>query len=114
MLSIKVNDVEIMQVSDDDITILANDLPKADIENEIIRRIQYIVSEKINNCQNRLFTQWLPSLRASKATVPTDTPSVNQEIYALPDYKDRDARDAEKQPPEPPPEPPIPPEDDPA
>lgn len=52
-----------------------------------------IAREKVMNCQQRMFGEWIPRLRGRGQTIPNDDEELLALILAQPDYRNRDARD---------------------
>jgi hypothetical protein len=59
------------------------DIFVADME----RRVNYIVSHKLENCYDSLIKRWLPTLRERYDSLPTNKDAISELIFAQPDYK---------------------------
>lgn len=87
-MKIKVDNIEIMEISQEEIKCLKNDLVSP--KNWFIKAL----SGKINQCKKRLFNEWIPKLRARDLTIPADDTELINLITGQADYKDRSKRDA--------------------
>lgn len=97
-MQIKVDDEIILELSEDDIKILAHDLPSKEIRDDIIRRLKYIVEHKIGRVAERIRTSYLPIIEADPTieSIPKTTKGLASLILQKEYYKDRDKRDEEE------------------
>ena len=59
------------------------DIFVADME----RRVNYIVSHKLENCYDSLIKRWLPTLRERFDSLPTNKDALAELVFAQNDYK---------------------------
>jgi hypothetical protein len=97
-MKISVNDTELFTLSDTQKLVIKNDIPTAIFEDDMKRRLQWILMEKYEECYKRLFNEWFAKLAdRGVQSIPTDKDAFAQLVFSQPDYKDRSARDAETQ-----------------
>ena len=87
MKSIKVNDIEIFQISNTDEELLGQDLLEVDAE--INRRMQYIIDHKVDQCFKRMKEEWVDSGKLEGlgvTSIPTNRDELVALITAQPDY----------------------------
>lgn len=97
-MKISVNDVELFSLNDIQKQILAYEIPNEILEDDLKRRLNWILSHKIDEVYKSLRSQWEPKLIAEGAkSLPTDKEEFASLVFAHPDYKDRSARELEAQ-----------------
>lgn len=95
---IKVDDQEIIELSETAKKVIQNDISVDIFDEDMIRRISYILEHKYEQCFKRLKAEWDTKLILNGVqSVPTDPDAYAQLIFAQPNYKDRKARDLESQ-----------------
>lgn len=101
-IQIKINDILVHTITDDEITILKDKYPSGSAVAEITARIIGGVNREISVIKERLINEWYPDKLANNGvtTVSTDPDTLLETIFAQTGevthvYKDRDARDAE-------------------
>lgn len=98
MIEIKINDILIHTITDDELKILKDKYPSGSAGSEIAQGIIRRTKAEINNISNRLINEWVVDGKLAAngiATTSTDKSTVLNTIFAQPNYKDRDARDSE-------------------
>ncbi len=96
MKSVKVNDIEIFQISDIDIKLLEGELLAVDAE--IYRRLEWVIKNKCDQIFNRMKVGWVDSGKLAElgvTSIPTARDALVELITALPEYKNREQREAE-------------------
>jgi len=92
MKSIKKDDVEIFTISDSDIKLLEDDLLKVD--DEIIRRLKWVIEHKCDQIYKRFREKWEKVLIDEGATtIPAQREAFIITITARRDYKNRTQRE---------------------
>ena len=95
-MKISVNDTELFTLSETQKKVIKNDISDDIFEDDMKRRLQYILTHKYERCFARLKAEWdkkLPALGVE--SIPTDPDAYAQLVFARPEYKDRKARDVE-------------------
>jgi hypothetical protein len=96
-MKISVNDTELYTLSQTQLDVLANDIPKEELEADIKRRIEWvIIDKKYKACFGRLKSEWDKKLAANGVqSIPLDEEAYAQLVFAQPNYRDRSQREAE-------------------
>lgn len=93
-VSIQVDGVEIMQISDPQIKLLQYRFNKTTLKNLLIDKLKDIMQSEINYTLRQLKEDWIPIINTRYATISTSDAQVAQLIFSQPDYKDYDQRNA--------------------
>lgn len=95
-MKISVNDQELFILSEVQERVIKNDIHDEVFDEDMKRRLQYILSHKYENCFKRLKQEWDPKLAANGIKmIPTDPDEYAQLVFAQPSYKNRSQREAE-------------------
>lgn len=87
---------KLFKVSEIQKKVICNDIPAEIIDEDMKRRLEWVLRHKYERCFERLQKEWLPKLAANGVkSVPMDRDALAELIFAQPDYKDRSAREAE-------------------
>jgi hypothetical protein len=93
-MKISVDDKELFTLTETQKKVIKNDIPADIFDQDMCRRLEYILMHKYAQCFKRLKTEWEPKLAASGARmIPTDPDEFATMVFAHPDYKDRKERD---------------------
>ena len=91
-MKISVNDVELFTLSDTQKLVLQACISSDIFEEDMKRRLQYILQHKYEQSFKRLKACWEPKLiAAGYESIPTDPDAFAQLVFEQPDYKDRKA-----------------------
>jgi hypothetical protein len=94
-MKISVNDKELFTLSDIQKQVIKNDIPENIFEEDMNRRLQWVLMHKYEQCFGRLKTEWDQKLAANGVQmIPTDADAYAQLVFSQPNYKDRAARDS--------------------
>lgn len=97
-MKISVNGVELFELSEAQKQVIKNDILSENLEDDLKRRLQWVLMHKYENCFKRLKSEWDSKLAANNvAMMPTDPDAYAQLVFAQPNYRDRSARDLEAQ-----------------
>lgn len=92
-MKISVDDKELFTLSETQKRVIKNDIPSEIFEEDMCRRLQYILMHKYEQCYKRLKQEWEPKLAASGArSIPTNPDEFAEMVFAHPEYKNRSAR----------------------
>ena len=75
--------------------VIQNDIPTDIFEEDMERRLQYILTHKYERCLERLKKEWLPKLKGRIESIPLNDEDLAELILRQPDYKNRQNRDIE-------------------
>ena len=96
-MKIKVDNIDLFELTDIQKKVLKNDIKSEIFEEDMKRRLFYIINHKYEQCFKRLKAEWEPKLAAKGLeSVPTGKDAFAELVFSQTDYKDRSARDAEK------------------
>lgn len=90
MINVKLNDIEILNVSELDIKVLEYILKKDDINNRISFLITDSINSEINKAKILLTENWVPKIRERYDSMPTQDNDIGLLIFSQPDYQDKD------------------------
>lgn len=94
-MKISVNDQELFTLSDTQKQVIQNDIPTEIFEEDMKRRLQWVLMHKYERCFKRLKEEWDDKLAANGvAMIPTDPDAYAQLVFAQSNYKNRSAREA--------------------
>ena len=95
-MEIKINNEIVLALSETQKKVIMNDIPQEIFEEDMKRRVHYILTHKYERCLHRLKEEWMPKLKERMQTVPTSDEALATLIFSQPDYKNRSQRDTEK------------------
>jgi hypothetical protein len=95
-MKISVDDTELYTLTTTQKNVIKNDINADVFDDDMKRRLKYILTHKYEQCFRRLKAEWEPKLIAlGHETIPTDPDAFAQLVFAEPTYKDRKTRDDE-------------------
>jgi len=95
-MKIKVDNKEIFELNETQKKVLKNDIHDDMFEDDMARRLKYILEHKYEQCYKRLKTEWDGKLEANGVqSIPLDKDAYAELVFAQPQYKDRKNRDLE-------------------
>jgi len=93
-MKISVDDVELLTLSELQKKVIKNDIHADIFDQDMKRRLDYILKHKYAQCFKRLKAEWdvkLPTLGVE--SIPTDPDAYAELVFARPEYKDRKDRE---------------------
>lgn len=97
-MKISVNDQELFTLSDTQKKVICNDIHADIFEDDMKRRLNYILMHKYERCFQRLKAEWEPKLKdAGVASIPLDNDAFAELVFSQPNYKCRKTRENESQ-----------------
>lgn len=95
-MKISVDNKELFTLNETQKKVICNDIPMEIIDEDMKRRLQWVLMHKYERCFARLKQEWEPKLVANGVTsIPTDKDAFAQLVFAQSNYKDRSARELE-------------------
>ena len=95
-MKVVIDGIELFTISDTKKKVICNEIPHTIFEEDMKRRIEYIIQHKYEQCFRRLKDEWDLKLAANGVhSVPTDPDAYAQLVFSQPNYKCRATRDAE-------------------
>jgi len=89
-MKVSVNDKELYCLSETQKKVIKNDIPYDCFEEDMCRRLHYILNHKYSKCFDRLKQEWEPKLAASGVKyIPTDKDEFAEMVFSHPEYKCR-------------------------
>lgn len=95
-MKISVDDKELFTISEMQMTVFKSYINADDLEDDLKRRLDYILSHKYEECLNRLKLEWMPKLSSRVSKIPENTEDLIHLILSQPDYKCRKTLEDEK------------------
>ena len=94
-MKISVNDVELFSLTETQKKVLKNEIPSDIFEEDMKRRLEWVLSHKYEQCFKKFKNEWDPKLEAAGVeSIPTNKDAYAELVFAQPTYKDRSAREA--------------------
>jgi len=94
-MKISVNDQHLFTLSETQKKVIKNDIHEEIFEDDMKRRLQWVLSHKYENCFKRLKEAWEPILAQRYQSVPTNPDAFAELVFSQPDYKNRSAMEKE-------------------
>lgn len=93
-MKISVDNKEIFSLSETQKKVIMNDISSEIFEEDMHRRLCYILTHKYEQCFKRLKEEWEPKLKANGLrSIPTDEEEFAKLVFSQANYKDRKIRD---------------------
>ena len=97
-MKISVDDQEIYTLTETQKSVIKNDISSDVFDEDMKRRLNWVLTHKYEQCFKRLKSEWEPKLAAlGVESLPTNPDAFAQLVFARPEYKDRAARDLESE-----------------
>lgn len=96
-MKISVDDQELFTLSEMQKNVILNDVLEEIFDEDMKRRLTYILMHKYEQCFKRLKTEWDEKLKDNGVQmVPTDPDAYAQLVFSQPNYKNKSAREEEQ------------------
>ncbi len=93
-MKISVNNQELFTLSETQKKVIKNDIHEDIFEQDMCRRLEYILTHKYQRCFDRLKKEWEPKLKESGVKmIPTDDKDFADLVFSQPEYKCRKSRE---------------------
>lgn len=73
--------------------VIKNDILEDIFQQDMERRVNWVLSHKYERCFDRLKKAWEPKLKQRLSSLPTDPDALAELIFSQPDYQSRSQRD---------------------
>lgn len=94
-MKISVDDKEVFQLSETQKKVIMNDINEDIFEEDMKRRLKYIIMHKYEECFKRLKSEWEPKLKsAGVSSIPLDDLAFAELVFSRPEYADRKSRES--------------------
>jgi len=98
-MKVQVDGKELYELNATQKKVICHDIPDEVFEEDMKRRLQYILMHKYEQCFKRLKEEWEPKLKANGVdAIPLDADAFAELVFAQPNYKNRSARELEAEP----------------
>ena len=94
-MKISVDDVELFTLSETQESVIKYDINEDIFDEDMKRRLQWVLTHKYENVFQKLKNDWLPILQTRYESIPTNSDALAILIFSQPDYKSRKDRDLE-------------------
>lgn len=93
-MKISVDDEEIFTISDTQKKVIMNEINQDIFDDDMKRRLEYIIMHKYDQCFKSLKSEWEPRLKSKGIKyIPLDDDEFSVLVFSQPDYKARKQRD---------------------
>lgn len=92
-MKISVNDKELYTLTDMQCKVICNEISDEIFEEDMKRRLQWVLMHKYENCFDTLKKEWLPKLADRMDSVPTNPDKFAELVFSQEDYLCRKQRD---------------------
>lgn len=87
-MKISVNDQELFTLNEIQFKVLGDSIGSASLEDDLKRRLQWVLMHKYEESIKRLREQWIPKFKASGvSSVPLDDEEFARMVFEHPEYK---------------------------
>ena len=95
-MKIKVDNIDLFELSETQKKVIKNDIQDEFFEEDMKRRLKYILMHKYEACFKRLKAEWEPKLaQIGVQMIPTNPDAFAELVFAHPEYKNRTERELE-------------------
>lgn len=95
-MNVLMNGKEVVALTDTQKSVIKNDIHADHFDEDMERRVNWVLIHKYEQCFKRLKEEWDQKLAVNGvAMIPTDPEAYAQLVFSQPNYKDRKARDIE-------------------
>jgi len=96
-MKFKIDDKEVFDLNETKKKVICNDISSGEIDEDLERRVKYIVEHKYERCMKRLKEEWEPKLKeAGVKSIPLDDDELAELIFGQDTYKDKKTRAEEE------------------
>lgn len=93
-MKIQVNNEQILELSETQKKVICNDIHADSFDEDMKRRLQWVLMHKYEQCFKRLKEEWDPKLAANGVSmIPTNPDAYAELVFKQPNYKCRKQRD---------------------
>ena len=92
-MKISVDDKELFSINEIQKRVIMNEISEDIFEEDMMRRLLYVISHKYEQCFERLKKEWEPKLALRVSSLPTNKEEFARLVFAQPEYCSRKVRD---------------------
>lgn len=95
-MKIKVDNEEVLELTETQKQVMKNDINEDLFDQDMKRRVHWVLTHKYERCFERLKQEWEPKLAAKGVqSLPTNKDAFAQLVFSQPEYKSRKVKDQE-------------------
>lgn len=91
-MKVSVDGNDLFSLSETQKKVIKNEVLLEIFEEDMKRRLQWVLTHKYEECFKKLKEQWEPILAQRMSSIPTDPDKLAEIIFSQPDYKNRSQR----------------------
>lgn len=91
-MKVQVDGKDLFELSENQKKVIQNDIPTEIFEEDMKRRLHWVLNHKFERCLERLKKEWEPKLASRMDSLPTNAEALCELIFSQPDYKSRSER----------------------
>ena len=95
-MKISVDGKHLFELSETQKKVIKNDILEEIFDEDMKRRLHYILNHKYERCYLRLKQEWEPILSKRYQSLPTNPDKFAELVFSQSDYKNRSQRETEK------------------
>lgn len=95
-MKIKINEEVVYELDSLKKKIICNDIMEDIFDEDMKRRVRWVIEQKVEGCMRRLKEEWMPKLQKRMDLIPSKDEKIAQLIFSQPDYKCRKTRELEE------------------
>lgn len=96
-MEVQIDSELFFEITESQKDILRNDLESETLDDDLKRRIKWVIDHKVDQCYERLKNEWIPILEADPEveTIPLDRDQFVSLVLARPEYLNKSERMAQ-------------------
>lgn len=83
----------IKDFTDEELNLLKAVINEDELEADLIRRIKWVIDEKVRHAREMLLAEWQPKLEAENAMLPTSKSELLNMVFTSPSFKPKKQKD---------------------
>ena len=95
-MKISVDDKELFTLTETQKKVIMNDIHEDIFDEDMKRRLNYILTHKYERCLERLKLEWMPKIKQRISMIPSNDEALAELIFSQPDYMSRKSREIEE------------------
>lgn len=94
-MKIQIDGKTVLELSETKKKVIKCDIPDEIFQEDMERRVNYIIQHKYEQCFKRMKEEWDQKLKGRVDSVPTDPDKYAELIFSQPEYRSRSQREQE-------------------
>jgi hypothetical protein len=94
-MKVEVDGKKVIELNETQKKVIQNDIPDEIFQEDMERRVNWVLSHKYARCFERLKKEWEPKLAQKMDSIPTNPDQFAELVFAQPEYKNRSLREKE-------------------